>query len=108
MVRKAQTSFLLALVLTGLAACGGEAGGLFDTMEVANAAEAELFDTHGLRCDIGFNISNGRLASVNVVVDRAEISDLTIDDVTALIRPVVVRHFREEPDVLVLNVVLGK
>lgn len=96
------------LVLIGLTACGGEAGGLFDTLEVANAAEAELFDTHGLDCEIGFNIVNGRLVEVKVAVVQAEVGDLTIDDLARLVEPVVVRHFKEEPDALVFSVTVGK
>jgi len=97
---------LLALLLIGVAACGGEAGGLFDTLEVAKNAETELLDTHGLKCEIGFNITNGRLASVTVAVAQAEVSDLTADDMAALIKPVVVRHFKEDPDALVIVVAI--
>jgi len=101
-----RSRLLPALILFGLAACGGEAGGLFDTLEVARAAEAELFDTHGLDCEIGFNITNGRLARVTVATSQAEVSDLTGDDIADLIKPVIRRHFKEDPDALIVTVTL--
>ncbi len=108
MVARLRNFLLATLLLTGLAACGGEAGGLFDTMGVAEAAKTELFDTHGLTCDIGFNINNGRLSRVTVGVAQAEVSDLTIDDIARLVEPVIRRHFKESPDALILNVVISK
>ena len=107
MVTRVRNFLFAALLLAGLAACGGEAGGIFDTMEVANAAKTELFETHGLTCDIGFNINNGRLVSVTVAIAQTEVSDLTIDDIARLVEPVIKRHFKESPDALILNVVVG-
>lgn len=105
---RVRTRLLPLLLLIGLSACGGEAGGLFETMAVARAAEAELYDTHGFKCSMGFNIVNGRLAHVTVAIEQAEAGDLTVDDLARLIKPVVVRHFKEEPEALVLAVTIGK
>lgn len=107
MVRTMRVRLLPLLLLVGLTACGGEAGGLFDTMDAANAAEAELYDTHGFRCEMGFNIVNGRLAQVSVAIPQSETGDLTVDDLARLIEPVVIRHFKEEPETLVFTVIVG-
>jgi len=107
-VKKLHAPLLLVVMLVSLAACGGEVGGLFDTLEVANAAETELLDTEGLECEIGFNITNGRLTQVTVVVSSTEVGDLTIDDMVRLIRPVVRKHFKEDPGALVFSVTVSK
>ena len=94
--------FAVLLLMVLLLGCG-KVGGLMDLIETAEAVETELANRYDLKCDVFVQKTNGRLKSVSVVLMSAAVRDRQVGELVALVEPVVERHFKEKPDVLVVS-----
>ena len=95
---------VVALVL-GLAACG-MISTLVDGWKFAKAVEADLEGATGVKPSVGFNWSNGRLATVTVaypqLYERKPLAALA-----EIVRRSVESHFKQKPRDIVLSFSLG-
>ena len=95
-----QKPIVIALLVASLAGCG-VAETLVNGYKHAQAVEASLEQTIGMKPGVGFNWNNGRLVVVNVTFPRLydakplrELADLT--------RAAVVKEFQQKPESIVL------
>ena len=98
----------VALVLAfvgGLAACD-VFNTLTDGWRHAKAVEASLQSTVGLRPQVGFNWTNGRLTRVTVQFPRLYDAK-PLRELAATVRRAVIGEFRQRPEDIVLSFSLG-
>src|SRR5262245_18418959 len=93
---------ILAVVVfaISLAACDGIStvtGGL----QQARAVENDLAESVGVRPQVGFNWSNGRLASVTVAFPRIH-ETKSLRELADAVRAAVGKEFKQTPDNIVL------
>jgi hypothetical protein len=98
---------LLAVVLLlSLAACD-----MVDTLKEgfahSQAMATELEKAVGSKAFVGFNWNNGRLTSVNVTFEGLP-KDRALPDLVQLARTAAAKHFKQEPEQLVLAFSIGK
>jgi hypothetical protein len=96
---------LLVLALS-LAGCD-MIGTLIDGFKYAKAVETDLQASTGMRPDVGFNWSNGRLVTVTVTFPRID-EKRPLPELAETVRHAVTSHFRQTPGDIVLGFSLGK
>jgi hypothetical protein len=102
-MRKAIT---LVVLIVGLAGCG-LVGVLVDGFKYAKAVESGLEQAIGLKPQVGFNWSNGRLRSVTVTFPR--IYDAKpLSELAETVRAVVGKEFNQTPDTILLTFSLDR
>jgi hypothetical protein len=95
---------VVALVL-GLAACS-MISTLVDGWKYAKAVEADLEDATGVKPSVGFNWSNGRLATVTVAYPQLY-EKKPLAALAEIVRRSVEGHFKQKPKDIVLSFSLG-
>ena len=96
---------LLVLAL-GLAGCD-MISTLVDGFKFAGAVETDLEGSTGMRPEVGFNWSNGRLVTVTVTFPRID-EKRPLPELAETVRHAVTSHFRQTPNDIVLGFSLGK
>jgi hypothetical protein len=96
---------LASIPALGLAACG-VVSTLVDGFKYAKAVEANLQEVTGVKPAVGFNWSNGRLASVTVAFPRLYDAK-PIGELAVQVRAAVTKEFKQTPDNIVLAFNLG-
>ncbi len=89
------------LLLLSLAGCDAIST-LTDGLHQAKAVESELERTTGLKPEVGFKWSNGRLLHVDVTFPRLDDSR-TLRDWAATVTAAVGNHFKQKPQKIVLG-----
>jgi hypothetical protein len=103
--RMARVAALLILAF-GLASCDA-VNTLTDGFKHAKAVESDLEAAVGMRPQVGFNWSNGRLTMVTVTFPRIE-QKRPLPELADTVREVVAKHFRQTPGDIVLGFSLAK
>jgi hypothetical protein len=80
---------------------------LIDGFKYAKAVETDLQASTGMRPDVGFNWSNGRLVTVTVTFPRID-EKRPLPELAETVRHAVTSHFRQTPGDIVLGFSLGK
>jgi hypothetical protein len=95
----------IVVLVTCLAGCG-QFGILTGGIKYAHAVEADLEQMTGVKPQVGFNWSNGRLRSVTVTFPRIFNANPVIE-LADKVRAVVEKDFNQTPDNIVLGFVVG-
>ena len=96
----------IALVFAlGLAACDA-VNTVSEGMNHAKAVESDLEISTGVRPQVGFNWSNGRLVSVTVRYPRL-LESKPLGEVATAIRSAIGKEFKQKPDNIVLAFALS-
>jgi hypothetical protein len=90
----------------GLAACDA-VNTVTEGFSHAKAVESELEQSTGIRPQVGFNSSNGRLVSVTVSFPRVY-DGKPLGELAEAVRKSVTTQFKQMPENLVLAFALGK
>ncbi len=93
-------------VAGGLAACG-MISTLVDGFKMASAVESDLEVATGLKPQVGFNWSNGRLLTVTVTFPQLYDAK-PLRDVADTVRAAVAKEFRQRPENIVLGFSTGR
>jgi len=101
-----QSKILLAALAAVILASCGFAEDMQDAMENVNAIERELADRYGFDAQVGFNIHNGVLATVQVSVPGDEVTGMQVDDLIDQVSASVAKQFDEAPQALLVTVVI--
>jgi len=97
-----------ALLVLALSLAGCDIiGTLIDGFKYAKAVETDLQASTGMRPDVGFNWSNGRLVTVTVTFPRID-EKRPLPELAETVRHAVTSHFRQTPGDIVLGFSLGK
>ena len=88
------------VLAVGLAACG-VVGTLVHGFEYAKAVEDDLEQVTGLKPNVGFNWSNGRLVLVTVTFPRLYDAK-PVREVAEAVRAAIVKEFKQTPENIVL------
>jgi hypothetical protein len=102
-MRKAIAIVALA---AGLAACG-MISTLVNGFRYAKAVESDLEQVTGLKPEVGFNWSNGRLVVVTVTFPRLY-DTKPVRELAEAVRAAVEKEFRQMPENIVLAFSLGR
>ncbi len=96
---------ILIVALT-LAACD-VVSNVTDIVKQAQAVEADLEKSTGLRPQVAFNWNNGQLRSVTVVFPRIH-DTKSLPELADAVRSAVAKEFKQPPENIVLSFSLGK
>jgi hypothetical protein len=99
-----------AIALVALVAClagCGQFGMLTEGIKYAHAVESDLEQMAGVKPQVGFNWSNGRLRSVTVTFPRIFNANPVIE-LAEKVRADVEKNFKQVPDAIVLGFVLAR
>jgi len=100
-----RVAVLLVLAL-GLASCDAIST-LIDGFKYANAVATDLEGSTGMKPEVGFNWTNGRLLTVTVTFPRID-EKRPLPELAETVRHAVANHFRQTPGDIVLGFSLGK
>jgi hypothetical protein len=99
---------LAAIVAVALALAGCDViNSAKDAFKEAQATAADLETTTGLKPNVGFNWSNGRLTQVTVTYPRL-LDGKPMPELVEAIRAAIRKEFKQEPDNVVLAFVVPK
>jgi hypothetical protein len=93
------------VVLVCVAGCGQF--GLLDGIKYVHAVEGDLEQMTGVKPQVGFNWSNGRLRTVTVTFPRIFNANPVLE-LADKVRTVVEKDFNQAPDAIVLGFVLAR
>ena len=96
----------VAFLAIGLAACDSVSS-VTDGFQQARSVENTLAESIGIRPQVGFNWSNGRLTSVTVTFPRIH-ETKSLRELAEAVRTAVGKEFKQTPDNIVLAFSLGK
>ncbi len=106
MFRIAARLIIAASLAAGLAACDAVSS-LTDGLSYARAVESDLEGTMGMKPQVGFRWSNGRLAEVSVTFPRLYYAQ-PMREAAEMVRAAVAKEFKQAPENIVLSFSLGK
>lgn len=92
---------LLALVLSGCSFVG-------DMQEMSaqqSQLQEKIKEQHGWDVQVGWNIHNGVLTNVTVMVETLTVAGLQVSEVEAALKTAVSESFEEEPKALVIQII---
>lgn len=92
---------LLALVLSGCSFVG-------DMQEMSaqqSQLQEKIKEQHGWDVQVGWNIHNGVLTNVTVMVETQTVAGLQVSEVEAALKTAVSESFEEEPKALVIQII---
>lgn len=104
MIHFQRLSALTCLVC--LASCGA-VDELQGMLKQQAEIRAELKSRLGVDGQAGWSWTNGRLAQVTVTFDGHAIRDKKISELEAAIRPIVLEHFEEVPETIVISAIFA-
>jgi hypothetical protein len=97
-----------ALVVLALSLAGCDMiSTLIDGFKYAKAVETDLEASTGMKPEVGFNWTNGRLVTVTVTFPRID-EKKPLPELAETVRRAVTSHFRQTPGDIVLGFSLGK
>lgn len=99
-------AFMILIVAGSLAACG-VVSTLVDGIKLARAVESDLKDMTGVKPEVGFNWSNGRLVTVTVTFPQLYESQ-PLHELAGSVRIAVAKEFKQTAENIVLAFSLGK
>jgi hypothetical protein len=99
-------AFAVLIVAGSLAACG-MISSLVDGIKLAKAVESDLKDMTGVKPEVGFNWSNGRLMTVTVTFPQLYESQ-PLHELAGTVRIAIAKEFKQAPENIVLAFALGK
>jgi hypothetical protein len=102
-MRKVVTILFVAMLATGCDVVSTLTNGL----SYARAVETDLEASIGVKPEVGFNWSNGRLTKVTVTFPRM-IEARSLSDLAQTVRHAVAAHFRQTPEDIILGFSLGR
>jgi hypothetical protein len=97
---------VIFIVAAGLAACG-VISTLVDGVKQARAVESDLQKTTGLKPQVSFNWSNGRLVTVTVTFPQLYESQ-PLGELVGTVRTAIAKQFKQTPENILLAFALGK
>jgi hypothetical protein len=98
---------LVILIVAGSLAACGMIGTLVDGIKLARAVESDLKEMTGVKPEVGFNWSNGRLMTVTVTFPQLYESQ-PLHELAGTVRIAVAKEFKQTPENIVLAFALGK
>lgn len=78
-----------------------------EMIEIQSAIQAEIQQKHGLSAEIGWNYTNGVLELVEIQFEETEVEDMTVSELRELSAPIILEHFEQVPQLIVLQVGLN-
>jgi hypothetical protein len=99
-------TIVIFIVAACLAACG-MISTLVDGFKISNAVESDLKEMTGVKPQVGFNWSNGRLVTVTVTFPQLYESQ-SLRELAGNVRIAVAIEFKQTPENIVLSFALGK
>jgi len=75
--------------------------GMFEKQELAQSI---MKDRYGLDSQLGFNINNGQLTQVTLVLDANDIREKTVTELEEMTMNVVSEVFKSEPHVIYIQI----
>jgi hypothetical protein len=97
---------VIAIVAACLAACG-VISTLVDGFKISNAVESDLKEMTGVKPQVGFNWTNGRLVTVTVTFPQLYESQ-SLRELAGNVRIAIAKEFKQTPENIVLSFALGK
>jgi hypothetical protein len=97
---------VIFIVAGGLGACG-VISTLVDGAKQARAVESDLQETTGLKPQVSFNWSNGRLVTVTVTFPQLYESQ-PLGELAGTVRTAIAKQFKQTPENILLAFALGK
>ncbi len=99
---------LAAIVALALALAGCDfINSAKDALKTAQATEADLEASTGLKPSIGFNWANGRLSQVTVTYPRL-VEGKPMPELAEAVRAAIRKEFKQEPENIVIGFVVPK
>ena len=99
-------ALVILIAAAGLAACG-MISTLVDGIKLSRAVESDLKDMTGMKPQVGFNWTNGRLVTVTVTFPQLYESQ-PLRELAGSVRTAVAKEFKQTPENIVLAFALGK
>ena len=75
--------------------------------EKQQVIQADIAVQTNLKTQVGWNIHNGTLTNVTILFDAAEVGDRTVSDLVAIVKPIVIKHFEQTPQAIIVSVVVN-
>ena len=101
-MRKTLLSVCLASALIGCDAVN-DIGGMFEKQKLA---QEYVKKNYGLESQLGFNMNNGVLTDVTLVLNAKDVQERTISELESMVNKVVAEVFSSEPNVILIQVVI--
>ena len=94
---------ILIPVLIMLSGCemAAEMNDMMTKMETVNA---DLKSELNMDAQVGWNIHNGTLTQITVIIPEKDTAGMTVQELKDLTYPIVIKHFDEDPKVFKLTV----
>jgi len=58
----------------------------------------------GLKANIGWNITNGRLTEINVIFSMDDVLNRTVSELEKASWPIIKKHFDEDPEIFYITI----
>ena len=93
----------IALLVLFLGGCDAvdDIKGMFEKQELA---QVEIKEKYGWESQLGFNINNGILTQVTVVLNADEVRDETVENLEIIAKEVVSKVFKSEPKAIYIQI----
>jgi hypothetical protein len=99
-------TIVIFILAACLAACG-VISTLVDGFRISKAVESDLKEMTGVKPQVGFNWTNGRLVTVTVTFPQLYESQ-SLRELAGNVRIAVAKEFKQTPENIVLSFALGK
>ena len=93
--------FLFLICLLGGCDAVDDMKGMFEKQELA---QAEIKEKYGWESQLGFNINNGILTQVTVVLDAKDVREETVGSLEKITREVVSKVFKSKPQAIYIQI----
>jgi|SoiMethySBSTD1v2_1073268.scaffolds.fasta_scaffold396576_3 hypothetical protein len=94
---------ITALLSIGVAGCGSTEP-LYEAQQQADRAADLLAKDFGKRPQIQANLSNGKLATVNVIFESGQVSQLTVSEIESKVNQAFAGTLKEQPQRVLISV----